>query len=54
MHIIAETELILNSENKIYHLHLNKDEIADTIILVGDPERVNIISNKFDNIEPST
>jgi len=51
MNIIAETELILTPENKIYHLNLNKDEIADTIILVGDPERVTIISNKFDRIE---
>ena len=51
MHIIAETELILTPENKIYHLNLSKDEIADNIILVGDPERVSIISNKFDSIE---
>ena len=51
MHKIAETELILTSENKIYHLNLTKDEIADTIILVGDPDRVKIISNKFESIE---
>ena len=51
MHIIAETELILTAENKIYHLNLSKDEIADDIILVGDPERVGVISNKFDYIE---
>ena len=51
MHIIAETELILTSENKIYHLNLSKDEIADDIILVGDPDRVSVVSNKFDHIE---
>jgi len=51
MQIIAETELILTSENKIYHLNLSKDEIADDIILVGDPDRVRVISNKFDSIE---
>jgi len=51
MHIIAETELILTTENKIYHLNLSKDEIADDIILVGDPDRVNVISNKFDSIQ---
>ena len=51
MNIIAETELILTSENKIYHLNLTKNEIADTIILVGDPERVKLISNKFNSIE---
>jgi len=51
MQTIAETELILTTENKIYHLNLSKDEIADNIILVGDPERVPIISSKFDSIE---
>ena len=51
MHIIAETELILTSENKIYHLNLSKDEIANDIILVGDPDRVSVVSNKFDHIE---
>ena len=51
MHIIAETELILTPENKIYHLNLSKDEIANDIILVGDPDRVCVISNKFESIE---
>ena len=51
MHIIAETELILTPENKIYHLNLSKDEIADDIILVGDPDRVALISSKFDTID---
>ena len=51
MHIIPETELILNPENKIYHLNLSKDEIANDIILVGDPDRVSVISNKFESIE---
>lgn len=51
MHIIPETELILTPENKIYHLNLSKDEIANDIILVGDPDRVSVISNKFESIE---
>ena len=51
MNIIAETELILTPENKIYHLNLSKDEIANDIILVGDPDRVSVISNKFESIE---
>ena len=50
MNIIAETELILTPENKIYHLNLSKHEIADDIILVGDPDRVTVISSKFDKI----
>ena len=51
MNIIAETELILTPENKIYQLNLSKEEIANTILLVGDPERVSLISSKFDKIE---
>lgn len=48
---IHETELILTPENKIYHLNLSKDQIAEDIILVGDPGRVEIISSKFEKIE---
>ena len=44
---IGDTELIINSENRIYHLNLKKEEIADKIILVGDPSRVSQISKKF-------
>lgn len=50
MNLITDTELILTPKNKIYHLNLSKDEIADNIILVGDPERVNLISGQFDKI----
>ena len=49
MNKIADTELILNND-RIYHLNLSKDMISDNIILVGDPERVDLVSNKFDNI----
>jgi len=48
---IAESELILNARGAIYHLDLKPDEIADTIILVGDPDRVKEVSKHFDNIE---
>ena len=48
---IGDTELIINDENRIYHLNLKKEEIADKIILVGDPGRVSQISNKFQKIE---
>jgi uridine phosphorylase len=49
--MISDTELILTNDKKIYHLNLSKDQIADDIILVGDPDRVTLISNKFDAIE---
>jgi uridine phosphorylase len=51
MNIITQTELILTKEKKIYHLNLSKEEIADDILLVGDPDRVKLISSKFDEIE---
>ena len=51
MNIIADTELILTPKKKIYHLNLSKEQIAEDIILVGDPARVNLVSKKFDTIE---
>ena len=48
---IAETELILNADGSVYHLHLRPEHIADNIILVGDPGRVETVSKHFDNIE---
>ncbi len=45
------SELILTSEGKIYHLNLHPSQIADDIILVGDPGRVEAISAYFDNVE---
>lgn len=49
--ILDESELILNNKGKIYHLAAAPGEIAENIILVGDPDRVKIISGHFDNIE---
>ena len=46
-----ETELILNADGSLYHLNLLPDDIADTIITVGDPERVAEVSKYFDHIE---
>src|ERR1700750_664471 len=48
---IAETELILNADGSVYHLNLLPGEVADTVITVGDPERVAAISKRFDHIE---
>lgn len=51
MSIISETDLILNSDGSVYHLHLKPENIADTIIVVGDPDRVPLVSKYFDSIE---
>jgi uridine phosphorylase len=48
---IADSELIINSRGAIYHLDLRPEELADTIILVGDPDRVKKVSDHFDTIE---
>jgi uridine phosphorylase len=48
---IAESELILNPDGSVYHLHLKPENIAETIIVVGDPGRVKEISKHFDKIE---
>ena len=44
------SELILNADNSIYHLNLVPEDIADTIITVGDPDRVNQVSSYFDSV----
>ena len=48
---IPESELILNSDGSIYHLNLKPEDIADTIIFVGDPDRVATVSGFFDSVE---
>jgi uridine phosphorylase len=51
MQRIAESELIINSRGAVYHLNLRPEEIAHTIITVGDPDRVALVSRYFDSIE---
>ena len=48
---IGASELIINPRGAVYHLDLRPDEIADTIITVGDPERVAHVSKYFDCVE---
>jgi uridine phosphorylase len=51
MNRIAESELIINSRGAVYHLDLRPEEIAGTVITVGDPDRVKEVSKHFDSIE---
>jgi uridine phosphorylase len=51
MQRIAESELILNARGAIYHLDLLPEELATTVIIVGDPFRVQEVSKYFDHIE---
>ena len=48
---IAESELIITNRGAIYHLNCRPEEIATTIITVGDPDRVAAVSKHFDKIE---
>jgi uridine phosphorylase len=48
---IAESELIINNRGAVYHLDVHPDEIASTVILVGDPGRVAKVSKHFDKVE---
>lgn len=54
MYKIAESELIINKRGAIYHLDLRPEEIARTILTVGDPGRVQEISKHFDSVEIRT
>ncbi len=49
--IIPSSELIINDDGTIFHLHLKPEQLADTVILVGDPARVRMISKYFDSVE---
>ncbi|HNP53836.1 MAG TPA: nucleoside phosphorylase, partial [Ferruginibacter sp.] len=48
---IAESELIITKRGAIYHLDLRPEELADTVIVVGDPDRVEKVSKHFDRID---
>lgn len=47
----AESELIINDDGSIFHLHVNPEQLADRIILVGDPGRVTTVASNFNTIE---
>lgn len=51
MQAIAASELIINDRGAVYHLDLRPEEVATTVITVGDPDRVKEVSKYFDNVE---
>lgn len=48
---IPASQLIINSDNSAFHIHLKPEQLRDKIILVGDPGRVNMIGTYFDKID---
>lgn len=53
MKAIPSSELIINEDGSIFHLHLKPEQLAEKIILVGDPARVNLVASYFDTQECS-
>ena len=49
--IIPDSELIINPDGSVFHIHLRPDQLKDNIIVCGDPGRVNMIASYFDTIE---
>ncbi len=52
--MIPESELILNADGSVYHLHLKPENLASLVFTVGDPDRVQLVSQYFDEIEFKT
>ena len=51
MNQIPSSELIINSDGSVFHLHIRPEELADTVILVGDPGRVELVASYFESRE---
>lgn len=49
--LIPESELIINGDGSVFHIHLRPEELADNVILVGDPGRVDIVSEYLEDKE---
>ena len=48
---IPSSELIINGDGSIFHLHLRPEQLADRVFLVGDPARVDMVASRFDHVE---
>lgn len=48
MRRIESSELIINGDGSVFHLHVRPEQLADTVILVGDPDRVKLVASHFD------
>ncbi|MBR3931212.1 MAG: phosphorylase, partial [Tidjanibacter sp.] len=51
MRVIPTSELIINGDGSIFHLHVKPEQLADTVILVGDPGRVDLVASYFESKE---
>ena len=51
MQKLSEADLVINPDGSIYHLNLLPEDVANTVITVGDPDRISEITKHFDRIE---
>lgn len=51
MRIISPDQLPVNADGSIFHLHLKPEQLADKVVMMGDPERVPVVATAFDSIE---
>lgn len=51
MEPIKSSELITNDDGSVFHLHLHPEDLAEQVILVGDPSRVEMIASYFEKID---
>ncbi len=47
----AESELIINADGSVFHLHLKPEQLADKVVLVGDPGRVSLVASHFERVD---
>ena len=52
LHLFSDAELMLASDGSIYHLRMHPEQLADTIILVGDPARIDLVAEHLTRVEP--
>lgn len=49
--IIPDSELIINGDGSVFHIHLRPEQVYDNIIFVGDPGRVDMVASMFDSVD---
>ena len=54
MKYIEPSELVINSDGSVFHLHMHPDQLADNVLLVGDPDRVKLLRGMLTQIESDT
>ena len=52
LHLFSDAELMLAPDGSIYHLRMHPEQLADTIILVGDPARIDLVTEHLTRVEP--